>query len=104
MVMINQVIETVKVKSGDDYIVINASELTSEMVLFDAEPTMSDGFFIVADVDGEKHYWDGEAFQPEPTDKIYASDDSALSAISRTKAIKEYVEADLIQNVRAEAV
>lgn len=102
--MPNQQVETVKVKAGDDYMVINASDLTPEMVLFDAVPTMPEGFFIVADIEGVKHYWDGEAFQPEPTDKVYASDDSALSAISRTKTIKEYAEADLIQNVRAEAI
>lgn len=95
--------KTVQVIHGDDYMVINESDFDPEKHrLFGLESVKEDQYFIVADVDGIKHFWDGDAFQPEPTEKLYSSDDSALSAINRTKAIKEYVDSGLVQNVRVE--
>jgi hypothetical protein len=95
-------VPTVKIKAGEDYIVINESDFEPEtMTLFEAEAR----FYIVGKgEDGSKLYWDGEDFAQEPTTKTYGSDASASKAIASTKAIQESLDSGLVSDVRAEEV
>lgn len=95
-------VRTVQVVRPPDYMVINESDFDPKVHQLFGATVESPKFHIVADLDGAKVYWDGDDFVSEPTNKFYASEDSAEGAIARTGAIQDAIESEVVTDVRPE--